>query len=91
MAATPERLQVGGGHTVLIKNYYNYGQPKPVELSHIHHKRELALFQTSSLKPRLGNLVCQICWGNFLGLNPKGPHLSLEKEKENVVLCSPMP
>ena len=82
---------MGGGHTVLIKNYNNYGQPKPVELSHIHHKRELALFQTSSLKPRLGKLVCQICWGNFLGLNPKGPHLSLEKEKENVVLCSPMP
>ena len=63
------------GYTVLIKNYYNYGQPKPVELSHIHHKRELALFQTSSLKPRLGNLICPICWGNFLGLNPKGPHL----------------
>ena len=91
MATTPERLHVGGGHTVLIKNYYNYGQLKPVELSYIHHKRELALFQTSSLKPRLGNLVSQICWGNFLGLNPKGPHLSLEKEKENVVLCSCMP
>ena len=75
MATTPERLQVGEGYTVLIKNYYNYGQPKPGELSHIHHKRELALFQTSSLKPRLGNLICQICWGNFLGLNPKGPHL----------------
>ena len=89
MATTPEQLHVGGGHTVLIKNYYNYGQLKPVELSHIHHKR--ALFQTSSLKPRLGNLVSQICWGNFLGLNPKGPHLSLEKEKENVVLCSCMP
>ena len=30
-------------------------------------------------------------WRNFLGLNPKGPYLSLEKEKENFVLCLPTP
>ena len=28
---------------------------------------------------------------NFLGLNPKGPYLSLEKEKEAFVLYSPTP
>ena len=26
---------------------------------------------------------------NVLGLNPKGPYLSLEREKETFVLCSP--
>ena len=31
------------------------------------------------------------CWRNFLGLNPKGSYLSLEKEKENFVLCSSTP
>ena len=25
----------------------------------------------------------------FLGLNPKGPYLSLEKDNENSMLCSP--
>ena len=30
------------------------------------------------------------CWQNFLGtLNQKGQYLSLEKEKEDFVLCSP--
>ena len=28
---------------------------------------------------------------NSLVLNPKGPYLSLEKEKEAFVLCSPTP
>ena len=28
------------------------------------------------------HLICQM-FANFLGLNPKGPYLSLEKEKDN--------
>ena len=43
-------------------------------------------FQTLSI------LFCSIyfvkCWQTFLELNPKGPYLSLEKEKV-FVLCSP--
>ena len=37
------------------------------------------------------HLIFQKCWRNFLGLNPKGLYLSLEKEKENFVLCSSTP
>ena len=46
----------------------------------IHLKSKFAVFQTSSI---LFNFILFVkCWRNFLGLNPKGPYLSLEKEKE---------
>ena len=36
------------------------------------------------------HLICQML-AKFSGLNPRGPHLSLEKEKQNFVLYSPTP
>ena len=45
-----------------------------------HSKSEYALFQTSSI---LFNFISFVkCWRHFLVVNPKGPYLSLEKEKE---------
>ena len=44
----------------------------------IHLKIKLALFQTSLI---LFHLICQML-AKFSGLNPKGPYLSLEKERE---------
>ena len=44
--------------------------------------REFALFQTSSISFNFIEFVK--CWRNFLGLNSKGPYLSLEKEQENL-------
>ena len=41
-------------------------------------KSEFALFQTSLI---LFHLICQML-AKFSGLNPKGPYLSLEKERE---------
>ena len=49
-----------------------------------HLKSEFVLFQTSSFLFSFIKFVK--CWQNFLGLNPKGSYLSLEKEKEN--FCS---
>ena len=53
-------------------------------------KSDFALFKTSS---KLFNVTLFVkCWRNFLELKPKGPYLSLEKEKENFsVLCLPTP
>ena len=45
-----------------------------------HSENEFALFQTSSILSSFIQFVK--CWRNSLGLNPKGPYLSLEKEKE---------
>ena len=45
-----------------------------IERREHHFKREFALFQTSMIL---------FSFKNFLGLNPKEPYLSLEKEKEN--------
>ena len=46
-----------------------------------HLESEFALFQTS---PILFSFIQFVkCWRNSLGLNPKGPYLSLEKEREN--------
>ena len=50
-----------------------------------HLKSGFALFQFI-----LFDLICQML-AKFSGLNPKGPYLSLEKEKENfsvVLTCS---
>ena len=44
----------------------------------IHLKIKFALFQTSLI---LFHLICQMLV-KFSGLNPKGPYLSLEKERE---------
>ena len=45
--------------------------------------RHLKLFQTSSISFSFNKFVkCRL---NFLRLNPKGPYLSLEKEKNRVV------
>ena len=44
----------------------------------IHLKIKFALFQTSLI---LFHLICQML-ATFSGLNPKGPYLSLEKERE---------
>ena len=44
-------------------------------------ENEFALFQTSSILFSFIQVVK--CWRNSLGLNPKGPYLSLEKEKGN--------
>ena len=46
-----------------------------------HLESEFALFQTSSIIFSFIQFVK--CWRNSLGLNPRGPYLSLEKEKEN--------
>ena len=46
-----------------------------------NRKSEFALFQTSTILFKFIWFVKW--WRNFLGLNPKGPYLSLEKEKEN--------
>ena len=46
-----------------------------------HLESEFALFQTSSILFSFIQFVK--CWRNSLGLNPKGPYLSLEKEREN--------
>ena len=43
-------------------------------------ENEFALFQTSSILFSFIQFVK--CWRDSLGLNPKGPYLSLEKEKE---------
>ena len=44
----------------------------------LHLKSEFALFPTSSI---LFNFILFVkSWRNFLGLNPKGPYLILEKE-----------
>ena len=52
-----------------------------------HLKSEFALFQTSSiLFNSISKLKFVTSWRNFRGLNPKGPDLSWEKEKEN--FCS---
>ena len=48
-----------------------------------HLYSEFAVFQTSSTFCNFTWFVK--CWRNFLGLNPKGPYLSLQKEKENFV------
>ena len=54
---------------------------KSIERREHHFKREFALFQTSTI---LFNFIEFVyCWRNFVGLNPKEPYLSLEKEKEN--------
>ena len=46
-----------------------------------HLKCEFGLFQASSI---LFNFIQFVkCWRHFLGLNPKGPYLSLEKEREH--------
>ena len=46
-----------------------------------HLKSEFAQFQTSTI---LFNFIQFVkWWRNFLGLNPKGPYLSFEKEKDN--------
>ena len=45
-----------------------------------HLENEFALFQTSSILFSFIQFVK--CWRDSLGLNPKGPYLSLEKEKE---------
>ena len=46
-----------------------------------HLKNEFVLFQTSTI---LFNFIQFVkCWRNFLGINLKGPYLSLEKEKDN--------
>ena len=47
-------------------------------------ENEFALFQTSSILFSFIQFVK--CWRDSLGLNPKGPYLSLEKEKEK--FCS---
>ena len=48
----------------------------------LHLKSEFALLQTSSI---LFNFIkFGKCWRHFLRLNPKGPYLSLEKEKDNI-------
>ena len=44
----------------------------------IHFEIKFALFQTSLI---LFHLICQML-AKFSGLNPKGPYLSLEKERE---------
>ena len=47
-----------------------------------HLKGKFAPFQTSSIFFNFIYLIRQI-WRNFLGLNPKGPFLRLEKERED--------
>ena len=47
-----------------------------------HSKSEFVLFQ-NFIDLIHYHLICQQCSRYFLGLNPKGPYLSLEKEKEN--------
>ena len=54
-----------------------------------HLKSEFAQLQTSSIL--FSFISFGKCWRNFLGLNPKGPYLSLEEEKDNFLLCSPTP
>jgi len=52
----------------------------------IHLKRVFALFQVFDL---IKFHSARQCWGNFLGLNPKGPYLSSEKENVCAVFtCS---
>ena len=47
-----------------------------------HSKSEFVLFQ-NFIDLIHHHLICQQCSRYFLGLNPKGPYLSLEKEKGN--------
>ena len=47
-----------------------------------HSKSEFVLFQ-NFIDLIHYHLICQQCSRYFLGLNPKGPYLSLEKEKGN--------
>ena len=47
-----------------------------------HSKSKFVLFQ-NFIDLIHYHLICQQCSRYFLGLNPKGPYLSLEKEKEN--------
>ena len=50
---------------------------------------KLTLLRNSSI---LFNFIQFVkCWRNFLGLNPKGSYLSLEKEKGSFVSCSSTP
>ena len=68
-------------HVAMVAKFLDENKPKT------SLKSELALFQTT---PILFNFILFVkCWRNFLGLNPKGPYLSLEKDKENSMLCSP--
>ena len=46
-----------------------------------HLKSRFALFQTSLIL-FLISFICQML-AKFSGLNPKGPYVSLEKEKQN--------
>ena len=45
-----------------------------------HLKSEFALFKTSSILLSFNQFIK--CWLHFLGLNPRGLYLSLEKEKK---------
>ena len=51
----------------------------------IHLNSEFAQLQTSSIL--LNFIQFGKCWRNFLGLNPKGPYLSLEEKKKRQLLC----
>ena len=64
-------------HVAMVAKFLDENKPKT------SLKREFALFQTTSIFFYLSN-VGEI----FLGLNPKGPYLSLEKDNENSMLCS---
>ena len=48
-----------------------------------HQKSEFALFKTSWILFNFIQFVKRWRKIIFLGLNPKGPHLRLDKEKEN--------
>ena len=61
-------------HFAMVAKFLDDDKPK------IHSKSKFALFQTSSMLFSFIQFVK--CWRNFFGLNPKGPYLSLEKEKE---------
>ena len=62
-------------HVPMVAKFLDDHKPK------ILLKSEFALFQTQSIFFNFIQFVK--CWRNFLGLNPKGPYLSVEKEKEN--------
>ena len=75
----------------------NYCNREETSLRHIpmvakrHLKSRFALFQTSLIL-FLISFICQML-AKLSGFNPKGPYVSLEKEKQNIifVLCSPTP
>ena len=51
-----------------------------------HLKSRFALFQTSLIL-FLTSFICQML-AKLSGFNPKGPYVSLEKEKQNLLCCA---